>query len=72
MRAGTPRWAAFGGNGSVVPMTELEVTGQRWYPEYWLGEALRSLAEGDPGLALMFAKVSVMCLEGQINDQSKD
>jgi len=46
-------------------MPDAEMTTDPVYPRYWLAEAVRSWDEGDPGLALRFAKVAVLELEDE-------
>jgi hypothetical protein len=50
-------------------MTEAEATGKRVAVEYWLGESIRSMAEGDLSQALVFAKVAVYTLQ-DMRDQA--
>jgi len=52
-------------------MTDAETAPEPVYPKYWLTEAIRSLAEGDSGLALRFARCAVNELEFKVKDEIK-
>ena len=64
-RNSRPRWAAFGGNGSVVTVETTTDYQYKSPASYYLAEGLRSLAEGDSLLALRFVREAVHVLEGE-------
>jgi len=68
--AGTPLWAADGGNGSVVPDSDVQMTSRRSDEMYFLVEAIRSMAEGDSLAALRFAREAVNRLEDEAESRS--
>jgi len=71
-RAGTPRWAADGGNGRVVPMNDEKVTSDRDKAIQWLAAAIRRLGEDDYGIALALIRYAEADIEKAIQDQYKD
>lgn len=56
-------WGAYGANGTVVPMTEAEVTTDRRYEIYWAAEALRAWAEGDVERGNRYLRLAVLELD---------
>jgi len=44
---GAPRWAAYGGNGSVVPMDSTKATTDGYDLIYWLSAVISSVAKGE-------------------------
>ena len=72
LRHSTPRWAADGGNGSVVPMNEEKVTSDRDKAIQWLAATIRHVAEDDYGIALAFIRYAEQDIEKARQDQFKD
>jgi hypothetical protein len=66
-----PRWAAFGGNGSVVPMMDPQIVSDRDEFGLWLRTAIRSVAEDEFVVALVCINRALDSLE-RIKGQGQD